>query len=206
VATQRPSVDVITGLIKANLPTRISFQVTARVDSRTILDRNGAEQLLGSGDMLFVPPHTSDLIRVQGTFVSDREMRRVVDHVTHGREADYALDINNWGGVETNEDMGERDELYDQALRIVLESQRGSVSLLQRQLGIGYTRAARLVDLMAAQGVVGTYKGSQAREVLYTLEEWLAMHPDTATAAQSEADAPPLEATTEVDDDDKEED
>jgi S-DNA-T family DNA segregation ATPase FtsK/SpoIIIE len=172
VATQRPSVDVITGLIKANMPTRISFQVASKIDSRTILDRNGAETLLGMGDMLFLPPGTSDLLRLQGTFVSDQEIKRIVGFVKQDRtRAQYKLDLDNWG-PDTGGDKGPDDELYEQACRIVLESQRGSVSLLQRKLEIGYTRASRLVDYMAKEGIVGAYKGSKAREVLMTFEEW----------------------------------
>ena len=172
LATQRPSVDVITGLIKANMPTRISFQVTSKVDSRTILDRNGAEKLLGSGDLLFLPPGTSDLIRIQGTFVSDQEIKRIVSFVKQSRAGgSYKLDLDNWG-MDTDADEAIDDDLYEQACRIVLETQRGSVSLLQRKLEIGYTRASRLMDFMAREGLVGAYKGSKAREVLTTLEEW----------------------------------
>ena len=172
VATQRPSVDVITGLIKANMPTRISFQVTSKTDSRTILDRNGAEALLGMGDQLFLPPGTSDLLRLQGTFVSDQEIRRIVTFVKQSAgSGQYKLDLDNWG-VKTDDNEGPDDELYEQAIRVVLENQRGSVSLLQRKLEIGYTRASRLVDYMAKDGFVGSYKGSKAREVLMTLEEW----------------------------------
>jgi len=202
LATQRPSVDVITGLIKANLPTRISFQVCARVDSRTILDRNGADTLLGSGDMLFIPPQSSDLVRVQGTFVSDRELRAVVKHVTKDIEVEYALDANNWG-AETDDDPSRRDELYNKALRIVLETQRGSVSQLQRDLAIGYTRAARLIDMMAAQGIVGPYKGSQARKVMFTLDEWLNMQGVETTGAD-DVEEPPIEAAIEVAEDEEE--
>ena len=202
LATQRPSVDVITGLIKANLPTRISFQVCARVDSRTILDRNGADALLGSGDMLFIPPQSSDLVRVQGAFVSDKELRAVVRHVTKDIEVEYALDANNWG-AETDDDPSRRDDLYNKALRIVLDTQRGSVSQLQRDLAIGYTRAARLVDMMAAQGIVGPYKGSQARKVMFTLEEWLNMQ-GVETAGPDEAEEPSLEAAVEVGEDEEE--
>jgi len=172
LATQRPSVDVITGLIKANMPTRISFQVTSKIDSRTILDRNGAEKLLGSGDMLFIPPGSSHMLRLQGTYVSDQEIKRIVSFVKNeGAGGKYQLDLDRWSPEEEGTG-GCDDELYEQAVRIVLESQRGSVSLLQRKLEIGYTRASRLVDFMAKEGIVGAYKGSKAREVLMTLEEW----------------------------------
>jgi len=176
LATQRPSVDVITGLIKSNLPTRISFKVTSKVDSRTILDRNGAEKLLGSGDMLFLAPGTSSLIRAQGTYLSDEEIARIVDFVKRQRKPKYSLNLDGAAVAddETAEELAgySQDDLYEQACRIVLSTRRGSVSLLQRKLEIGYTRAARLIDMMAAEGIVGDYKGSKAREVIMSLEEW----------------------------------
>jgi len=173
LATQRPSVDVITGLIKSNLPTRVSFQTTSKVDSRTILDRNGAEKLLGSGDLLFIPPGTSDLVRVQGTFCSDQEIKDVVRAVKEQGVPAYLMDVKQLGrDMEAPDDEYGPDDLYDDACRVVLETGRGSVSLLQRKLEIGYTRAARLIDMMAVEGVVGGYKGSKAREVVLTLEEW----------------------------------
>jgi hypothetical protein len=171
LATQRPSVDVITGLIKANMPSRISFQVASKVDSRTILDRNGSEKLLGKGDLLYLPPGTSNLIRSQGTFISDKEIHRVVESVRREAEPQFDEELTRFG-LEGACDGSQEDELYDQAVRIVLESQRGSVTLLQRQLQIGYTRASRLMELMAANGMVGPFKGSKAREVYYTLDEW----------------------------------
>jgi S-DNA-T family DNA segregation ATPase FtsK/SpoIIIE len=171
LATQRPSVDVITGLIKSNLPARLSFRVASKVDSRTILDQNGADKLLGGGDMLFLQPGTSKLIRAQGTYVSDEEIHRVVEFAKQQLKCDFSRDL-----VQMQEEGGptggSKDPLYDEAVRVVLESQRGSVSLLQRKLEIGYSRAARLIDFMAEDGIVGTYKGSQAREVLYTFEQW----------------------------------
>ncbi len=171
LATQRPSVDVITGLIKSNMPCRISFQVSSKVDSRTILDRNGAESLLGRGDMLFLPPGASDLRRVQCCYVDDGEIRGVVKHVKSQAEAEFDDELQR-GGRSSDEAPSERDDLYDEAVRIVLETQRGSATLLQRRLEIGYTRASRLVDMMAEEGLVGPFKGSKAREVYYTLEEW----------------------------------
>jgi len=171
VATQRPSVDVITGLIKSNIPARIAFQVTSQVDSRTILDANGAEKLLGSGDCLFLVPGTSNLIRAQGTFVSEPEIRKVVEYARSQGPPSYSQELIKVGVEGMPEDM-EKDELYEEAVRLILESQRGSVSLLQRHLQIGYTRAARLIDMMALDGLVGEYKGSKAREVLMTLEDW----------------------------------
>jgi S-DNA-T family DNA segregation ATPase FtsK/SpoIIIE len=171
VATQRPSVDVITGLIKSNLPSRISFHVFSKVDSRTILDQNGAEKLLGKGDMLFLPPGTSKLSRVQGTYVSDEEIDRVVDYLKQISLPEFSPELKVWQGSLKDNDVA-KDELYEEAVRIILETQRGSVSLLQRRLEIGYSRAARLIDLMADDGIVGEYKGSQAREVFVTLDEW----------------------------------
>jgi len=176
LATQRPSVDVITGLIKANMPCRISFKVASKVDSRTILDQNGADKLLGQGDMLYLAPRTSNLLRAQGAFVADAEVKRVVDYLKSKHQPVFSAELLRAPG-ESGQDPSERDDLYEQAVRIVLASQRGSVSLLQRHLEIGYTRAARLVDMMAEEGLVGKYKGSQAREVLLTLEEWEARFP-----------------------------
>ncbi len=171
LATQRPSVDVITGLIKSNLPSRISFYVASKVDSRTILDQNGAEKLLGSGDMLFLPPGTSKLVRVQGAFVSDEEVKNVVEYLKRCAAPKFNPELKCWKGA-SDKDNSSKDNLYNEAVRIVLETQRGSVSLLQRRLEIGYSRAAKLIDLMAEDGIVGEYKGSQAREVFLTLEEW----------------------------------
>ncbi len=171
LATQRPSVDVITGLIKANMPCRISFQVTSKVDSRTILDRNGADKLLGKGDMLFLPPGTSNLIRAQGTFISDKEIHNVVEFVRKEAEPLFDSELARFG-IDGASDGGEEDELYEQAVRIILESQRGSATLLQRQLQVGYTRASRLLELMESNGLVGPFKGSKAREVYYTIDEW----------------------------------
>lgn len=171
LATQRPSVDVITGLIKSNLPSRISFYVASKVDSRTILDQNGAEKLLGSGDMLFLPPGTSKLVRVQGAYVSDEEVKNVVEYLRKCAAPQFSPELKCWKGASDKENSA-KDNLYNEAVRIVLETQRGSVSLLQRRLEIGYSRAAKLIDLMAEDGIVGEYKGSQAREVFLTLEEW----------------------------------
>jgi len=157
------------------MPARISFHVASRVDSRTILDRNGAEKLLGKGDMLYLPPGTSQLKRVQGTFISDKEIREVVDYVVQQAEPQFSPELTRFG-VEGSSDAMEQDELYEKAVRIVLDSQRGSVTLLQRQLQIGYTRASRIMELMNDQGLVGPFKGSKAREVYYTLEDWEAAH------------------------------
>jgi S-DNA-T family DNA segregation ATPase FtsK/SpoIIIE len=171
LATQRPSVDVITGLIKANMPSRVSFHVASKVDSRTILDRNGAEKLLGKGDLLYLPPGTSALVRVQGTFISDKEIRDVVKFVTQQAEPQFSPELTRFG-IDGDGTGTEEDELYEEAVRTVLGSQRGSVTLLQRQLQIGYTRASRLMEIMHENGLVGPFKGSKSREVYYTLEEW----------------------------------
>lgn len=174
LATQKPTVDVITGLIKSNLPARISFQVASRTDSRVVLDEGGADRLLGNGDMLFLAPGTSNLSRAQGTFVSDEEVNGVIDYFTQ-YEPDYSTELaqlSTSGGAATSESLKNRDDLYEAAIEVVVREGRGSVSLLQRALGIGYGRAARLVDFMAEDAIVGDYNGSQAREVLYTPEQW----------------------------------
>lgn len=180
LATQKPTVDVITGLIKSNLPARISFQVTSRTDSRVVLDDNGADKLLGNGDMLFLSPGTSSLLRGQGTYLSDEEINFIVDHCSTG-EQNFVNELVN---LKIKDEEGEeakpgvlkkRDDLYAAAVDIVVREGRGSVSLLQRALGIGYGRAARLVDFMAEDGIVGNYAGSQAREVLISLADWESM-------------------------------
>jgi S-DNA-T family DNA segregation ATPase FtsK/SpoIIIE len=179
LATQKPTVDVITGLIKSNLPARMSFQVASRTDSRVVLDEMGAERLLGNGDMLYLAPGTSNLIRAQGTYVSDDEINEVIDFFGH-LEPQYnteleQLSTSSSGGAADPDAMRKRDDLYEQAIEVVIREGRGSVSLLQRALGIGYGRGARLIDYMAEDGIVGEYNGSQAREVLYTLEHWEAI-------------------------------
>jgi S-DNA-T family DNA segregation ATPase FtsK/SpoIIIE len=176
VATQKPTVDVITGLIKGNLPARISFQVSSRSDSRVVLDEMGADKLLGNGDMLFLIPGTSHIVRAQGTYVSDTEVNRVCQFleqypVEFSREL-VQLQVGGGPGKERGAALRERDELYEAAIEIVVREGRGSCSLLQRALGIGYGRAARLIDFMAEDGIVGEYKSGAAREVLYTWEEW----------------------------------
>jgi len=140
------------------------------MDSRIILDQNGAETLLGEGDMLFLKPGTSDLIRAQGTFVDDTEVRRIVKHLKEVAEPQYHPELMQLGRADVAQMP--KDELFDEAVRVILESQRGSVSLLQRRLGIGYARASRVIEMMACSGILGEYKGSQAREVLMTLEEY----------------------------------
>jgi len=224
MATQRPSVDVLTGLIKANLPVRISFQVATRIDSRTILDSMGAEKLLGQGDMLFVTPGASKFSRAQGAFVSDQDIQEVLDFITEKAEPEFQRELVQ---LKANDDgqkpadgsdnliaIGADDELYNEAIEVVLQYERGSVSLLQRRLGIGYGRAARLIDQMAEDGIVGEYKGSQAREVLLALEQWEALKArrddgdepdaDDAEAADENLDDEDAEPDVEPEDDPRE--
>jgi S-DNA-T family DNA segregation ATPase FtsK/SpoIIIE len=179
LATQKPTVDVITGLIKSNLPARIAFQVASRTDSRVVLDEMGADKLLGNGDMLFLWPGTSTLLRGQGTYLSDEEINQIVDCCSRG-EQNFVQELVNIKVKDPEEDgesakpgaLKKRDELYESAVDLVVREGRGSVSLLQRALGIGYGRAARLIDFMAEDGIVGQYNGSQAREILITLADW----------------------------------
>ncbi|MGH7163047.1 MAG: DNA translocase FtsK, partial [Planctomycetota bacterium] len=172
LATQRPSTDVITGLIKANMPCRAAFKVTSKVDSRVVLDQNGSEKLLGRGDMLFLPPRSFHLVRCQGTFVADSEVKSVVDFLKANAPKPELRELVVRPETLDQRDPNEVDDLFDTACRVVLESQRGSASLLQRALQIGYTRASRLVDLMRSQGIIGEFKNAQAAEVLLTLEEY----------------------------------
>jgi S-DNA-T family DNA segregation ATPase FtsK/SpoIIIE len=167
LATQRPSVDVITGLIKANLPSRIAFRVASKIDSRTILDGNGAEQLLGRGDMLFLPPSTSRFIRVHGPYISEQESARLASFLRKQGKPTYDESITaeekttGEGAVEFD-----KDDLYDEAARIIVSSGQASISYLQRRLRIGFSRAARLVDMMEMEGLVSPAAGGKAREVL----------------------------------------
>ena len=179
LATQKPTVDVITGLIKSNLPARIAFQVASKTDSRVVLDDNGADKLLGMGDMLFLGKGTSNLLRGQGTYLSDPEINSITDCVSTG-EQNFVNELVNIkiksedeeGDDDTPKKLENRDELYEQAISIVVQEQRGSCSLLQRAMGIGYGRAARLIDFMAEDGYVGPYNGSKAREVMMTEDQW----------------------------------
>ena len=172
VATQRPSVDVITGVIKANFPARIAYQVASKTDSRTILDMNGAEQLLGNGDMLYLASGSPKPVRLQNAYISPDEVDAVVDHISgqpgipavHA-PVDCGEEAERGGGGD-----GERDELFEEAARLIVRHQQGSVSLLQRRLKVGYSRAARLVDELEAAGIVGPFDGSKAREVLVETE------------------------------------
>ncbi len=171
-ATQRPSVDVVTGLIKANFPCRIAFQVTSKTDSRTILDINGAEKLLGNGDMLYLPKNLSFPIRLQGSYISEREVERVASY--------WRTFIRDGDGLDLSEDAPEAfdgsadgdDELFDQAKGLVIIHQQGSISLIQRRLRVGYARAARLIDMLEQAGVVGPFEGSKARRVLVSREDY----------------------------------
>ena len=175
LATQRPSVDVITGLIKANIPTRIAFQVSSKIDSRTILDQMGAETLLGMGDMLYMPPGTGLPVRVHGAFVSDDEVHRVVQHLKSQGEPNYIEGILEGGVAEDGVEAafggeggadGESDNLYDQAVAVVLKNRRASISLVQRHLRIGYNRAARLLEQMEQSGLVSPMQSNGNREIL----------------------------------------
>ena len=184
IATQRPSVDVVTGVIKANIPTRIAFSVSSQIDSRTILDSAGAEKLIGRGDMLFDPIGASKPKRLQGCFVSDEEVERVVDFVKNSANADYddavmeeierqAVMGKQKGGVpsETDDEEGDADSMLDEAIRAVVEAGQASTSLLQRKLKLGYARAARIIDQMEERGIVGPYEGSKPRKVLISKEQ-----------------------------------
>jgi len=174
VSTQRPQANVVTGLIKANLPCRIAFRVSSRLDSRIVLDQNGGEVLMGQGDMLFLPPGSAKLVRAQGTYVDEDELRSVVKHVRVQGEPDYHPELVRIPGAGGDAST-ERDELFDQAVEMILQTGRGSVSLLQRRLTVGYSRASRLIDQMYDAGIVGEYKGSQAREVIMSREDWEAI-------------------------------
>jgi S-DNA-T family DNA segregation ATPase FtsK/SpoIIIE len=177
LATQRPSVDVITGLIKANIPTRLSFQVSSKIDSRTILDQMGAESLLGQGDMLYLsaPAGVNTPLRVHGAFVSDEEVHRVVEYLRSQGEPNYIDEVLEGAGGEGDAAMqgigggavdGESDALYDQAVAVVLQHRKASISLVQRHLRIGYNRAARLLEQMEKSGLVGSLQSNGARELI----------------------------------------
>jgi len=169
IATQRPSVDVITGLIKANFPTRISFQVSSKIDSRTIIDQQGAEKLLGAGDMLFIPPGTSKLSRIHGAYVSDKEISRIVDFIKMQAQPAYDSSIEKFAlasAQSSHENDDDFDEKYDEAVALVGELGQASISLVQRYMKIGYNRAARIIEKMEAEGIVGPSDGAKARKVL----------------------------------------
>jgi S-DNA-T family DNA segregation ATPase FtsK/SpoIIIE len=181
IATQRPSVNVITGVIKANLPSRIAFQVASQVDSRTILDTKGAETLIGRGDMLFSPPGTSRLVRAQGAFVGDEEVHEIVEFLKRNGPPQYAQAVQQQIDRATSEededeeaedgDLGSDEELYAKALDVLKSTRRASTSMLQRRLRIGYNRAARIMEIMEEKGIVGPENGSSPREILGDLDE-----------------------------------
>ncbi len=168
IATQRPSTDVITGLIKANMPTRVSFSLSSQIDSRTILDRPGAERLLGQGDMLFIPPGQSDPVRLQGAFIDDSELNKITDFLREQGKPAYRNEIliDPEEQMELEADSSDHDVLYDQAVEIIRSSRKASASYLQRQLGIGYNRAAKLIESMESKGLVGPPDGARPREIL----------------------------------------
>jgi S-DNA-T family DNA segregation ATPase FtsK/SpoIIIE len=186
LATQRPSVDVITGLIKANFPSRISFRVSSKIDSRTIIDTNGAEQLLGRGDMLFLPPGTSRLIRVHGAYIDEQEIGKIVSHIKSQGPPAYDETITQSEeealGLEATE--GEHDELFEEALRICVEMKRASTSVLQRRLRIGYGRAAAILDIMEREGLIGAADGSRPRPVLGRAYEMIAEWDEMAASQE----------------------
>jgi S-DNA-T family DNA segregation ATPase FtsK/SpoIIIE len=170
LATQRPSVDVITGLIKANIPTRVAFAVSSSVDSRTIIDTNGADKLLGKGDMLFLGNGVSKPVRIQGNFVSDEEIERITEHVKRQKAPDYLFEREEL--IQSTLEFDQSDELFDEACEFVLEQGAASSSSLQRRFRIGYNRAARLIDMMEAKGIVSEAMGSKPRNVLISKQEY----------------------------------
>ena len=187
VATQRPSVDVITGLIKANIPSRIAFAVSSQVDSRTILDGAGAEKLLGMGDMLFMPVGAPKPTRIQGTFVRDEEISRVLDFIKKSATVQYdeamieamekhAIQDGKKGSSSADSDEeGGSDPMLKQAVEVVIDAGQASTSLLQRRCKLGYARAARIMDEMEEKGIIGPYEGAKPRAVLISRQQWLEM-------------------------------
>ncbi len=180
IATQRPSVDVITGIIKANIPSRIAFAVSSQVDSRTILDMVGAEKLLGKGDMLFYPSGAAKPVRVQGAFVSDKEVEKIVGFVKENGEATYSEDILDKIENSTSADKealeqdsdDDSDPFLMEAIDTVVETGQASTSFIQRRFKVGYARAGRIIDQMEERGIISGYQGSKPREVLMTKERW----------------------------------
>jgi S-DNA-T family DNA segregation ATPase FtsK/SpoIIIE len=178
LATQRPSVDVITGLIKANFPSRISFKVSARVDSRTILDSIGAEHLLGKGDMLFLPPGTARLVRIHGAFVTEHEIARLTSYLRKLAKPAYDQTVGKPEARSESLEVEDRDELFNEAVRFVVQAGQASTSMLQRRFRVGFSRAGRLVDMMERDGIIGPADGSKPREILVpadyyeTVDNW----------------------------------
>ena len=174
LATQRPSVDVVTGVIKANIPARVAFQVASKQDSRVILDANGADKLLGKGDMLYLPPGSSKLIRAQGVFVQDEEIRVIVEFLEKQAPPSFEKDITDKLTRESSAggdmDGQEDEELVEQCIEVIRQTKRASVSILQRRLRIGYTRAARIMDILEERGIVGPHKGAEPRDILIDLD------------------------------------
>ncbi|MGC8540195.1 MAG: DNA translocase FtsK 4TM domain-containing protein [Phycisphaerae bacterium] len=185
LATQRPEAQVVTGLIKSNMPGRICFQVRSRLDSRIMLDQSGGELLLGQGDMLMLKPNGGALLRGQGAFVEDAEIRGICAFLKDIAQPEFHPELMQIG-APTGLDEAEKDPLFDEAVKIIIETRRGSVSLLQRRLTIGYSRASRLIDQMRAAGIVGAYKGSQASEVLITMEDWESIKASQPAASPDE--------------------
>jgi S-DNA-T family DNA segregation ATPase FtsK/SpoIIIE len=166
LATQRPSVDVLTGIIKANFPTRLTFQVSSKTDSRTIIDTNGAENLLGDGDMLFLPPGTAKLQRIHGAFISEEELSRIIEFLKSQKTPEYDQTILKEPPKEEESDSIEYDERYDDAVALITKTGQASISMIQRHLRIGYNRAARIIEVMEKEGIVGPSDGAKPREVL----------------------------------------
>ncbi|MGN1030435.1 MAG: DNA translocase FtsK, partial [Butyricicoccaceae bacterium] len=183
VATQRPSADVITGIMKSNIPSRIAFAVSSQVESRIILDTQGAEKLIGKGDMLYSPIGIGKPVRIQGCFVSSNEIENVISHVKDSANVEYSQEILDHIERQSDESGasaggagfggGDDDELINEAITIVVESGQASVSMLQRRLRLGYARAARMIDQMEDRGIVGPFEGSKPRQVLISKEEWM---------------------------------
>ncbi len=199
IATQRPSVDVITGLIKANIPSRVSFAVSSQTDSRTILDMGGAEKLLGNGDMLYAPVNLQKPLRLQGAYISNQEINNVVHFVKNQTEADYEVELEELKNVEIDTE-NEKDELYEEAVKLVV-NYRASISMLQRKLHVGHSRAARMIDTMEKEGIVGPYAGSKPREVYLTEED---LPEFLGEIEESEAEEETAENTDEIAEDDLE--
>ena len=175
VATQRPSVDVITGVIKANIPSRIAFQVASKIDSRVILDENGADRLLGQGDMLYLPPGSANLKRAQGALITDQEIQSVVDFIAKQGKPSYEAEIHKQlskpsPNTDIESGIDEDEEIIQQCIEVIRSEQKASVSLLQRRLRLGYGRAARIMDELENRGIVGESKGAEPREILIDLD------------------------------------